>query len=176
MKRFRWQFLTIGIAVAALVGGVLAAPASGATGVTAAFIKTSDWGSGYEAKYTISNGGASALTSWTVEFTLPSGQSIASLWDGSYTASGQNITVKNTWNGSIGVGGSASFGFTVRGSGANPANCKVNGAACDGTGNPPTTTTTTTTTTVEPSRCRAPVAARRTSTWAGATRRTRRRS
>jgi len=140
MKRFRWQFLTIGLAVAAVVGGVLAAPASGATGVTAAFTKTSDWGSGYEAKYTITNGGSSALTAWTVEFTLPSGQSIASLWDGSYTASGQNITVKNTWNGTIGAGGSASFGFTVRGSGANPSNCKVNGAACDGTGNPPTTT------------------------------------
>ncbi|MFI6095490.1 cellulose binding domain-containing protein [Lentzea sp. NPDC051213] len=150
MKKFRWQFLTIGLAVAAMVGGVLAAPASGATGVTAAFTKTSEWSSGYEAKYTITNGGSSALTSWTVEFTLPGGQSIASLWDGTYTASGQNITVKNTWNGSIGVGASASFGFTVRGSGANPSNCKVNGGTCDGTGNPPTTTTTTTTTSSNP--------------------------
>ena len=145
MKRFRWQFLTIGLAVAAVVGGVVAAPASGATGVTAAFTKTSSWDSGYEAKYTISNGGGSALTSWTVEFTLPSGQSIASLWDGSYTANGQNITVRNTWNGNVSVGGSTSFGFTVRGSGGNPSNCKINGASCDGTGNPTTTTTTTTT-------------------------------
>lgn len=144
MKRFRWQFLTIGLAVAAVVGGVVAAPASGATGVTAAFTKTSDWGSGYEAKYTISNGGGSALSSWTVEFTLPSGQSIASLWDGSYTANGQSVTVRNTWNGNVPVGGSTSFGFTVSGSGGSPSNCKINGASCDGTGNPTTTTTTTT--------------------------------
>jgi hypothetical protein len=150
MKRFRWQFLTIGLAVAAVVGGVLAAPASGATGVTAAFTKTSEWASGYEAKYTITNGGSSALTSWTVEFTLPSGQSIASLWDGAHTANGQTITVRNTWNGNVAVGGTASFGFTVRGSGGSPTGCKVNGAACDGTGQPPTTTTTTTTTSNPP--------------------------
>ncbi|SFR28173.1 Glycosyl hydrolases family 18 [Lentzea waywayandensis] len=147
MKKFRWQILTIGLAIATVVGGVVAAPASGASGVTAAFTKTSDWGSGYEAKYTISNSGGSALSSWTVEFTLPSGQSIASLWDGSYAANGQTITVRNTWNGNVPVGGSTSFGFTVRGSGANPSNCTVNGGSCDGTGNPPTTTTTTTTTT-----------------------------
>lgn len=147
MKKFRWQILTLGLAMATVVGGVVAAPASGASGVTAAFTKTSDWGSGYEAKYTISNSGGSALTSWTVEFTLPSGQSIASLWDGSYAANGQNITVRSTWNGSVPVGGSTSFGFTVKGSGGTPSNCKVNGGSCDGTGNPPTTTTTTTTTT-----------------------------
>ncbi|GGU58523.1 cellulose binding domain-containing protein [Lentzea flava] len=147
MKRFRWQILTLGLAIATVVGGVVAAPASGATGVTATFTKTSEWSSGYEAKYTISNGGSSALTSWTVEFTLPSGQSIGSLWDGSHTASGQNITVRSTWNGNVPVGGSASFGFTVSGSGGSPSNCKVNGGSCDGTGQPPTTTTTTTTTT-----------------------------
>ncbi|WP_434445890.1 cellulose binding domain-containing protein [Lentzea sp. E54] len=150
MKKFRWQFLTAALALATVVGGVVAAPASGATGVTAAFTKTSDWGSGYEAKYTISNSGGSALSSWTVEFTLPSGQSIASLWDGSYAANGQTITVRNTWNGNVPVGGSASFGFTVRGSGGSPADCKINGGSCDGTGNPPTTTTTTTTTTSNP--------------------------
>nr|WP_245778066.1 cellulose binding domain-containing protein [Lentzea xinjiangensis] len=132
--------------MATVVGGVLAAPASGATGVTAAFTKTSDWGSGYEAKYTISNSGGSALSSWTVEFTLPGGQSIASLWDGSYAANGQNITVRNTWNGTVPVGGSVSFGFTVRGTGGSPTGCKINGGSCDG-GQPPTTTTTTTTTT-----------------------------
>ncbi|SDH04270.1 Cellulose binding domain-containing protein [Lentzea fradiae] len=147
MKKFRWQFLAAAVAVATAVGGLAVAPASGATGVTAAFTKTSDWGSGYEAKYTISNSGGSALSSWTVEFTLPGGQSIASLWDGSYAANGQNITVRSTWNGSVPVGGSVSFGFTVRGSGGAPSNCKINGGSCDGGGQQPTTTTTTTTTT-----------------------------
>ncbi len=146
MKKFRWQFLAAAVAMATVTGGVLAAPASGATGVTAAFTKTSDWGSGYEAKYTISNSGNSSLSSWNVEFTLPGGQAIASLWDGSYAANGQNITVRNTWNGTVPVGGSVSFGFTVRGSGGVPADCKINGGSCDG-GQPPTTTTTTTTTT-----------------------------
>ncbi|GLZ35998.1 chitinase [Lentzea sp. NBRC 105346] len=150
MKRLRWQLIGVATAVAAVVAGlVVAAPASGATGVTATFTKGSDWGTGYEGKYTINNGGSSAITSWTVVFTLPSGHRIGSLWDGSYTTSGQTVTVKNTWNGSIGVGGSASFGFNVTYSGAYsaPSGCTVNGASCDGSGNPPTTTSTTTTTT-----------------------------
>lgn len=145
MKKFRWQFLAAAIALATAAGGLAAAPANGAAGVTAAFTRTSDWGSGYEAKYTISNNGGSALSSWTVEFTLPGGQSIASLWDGSYAANGQNITVRSTWNGSVPVGGSVSFGFTVSGSGGVPTDCKINGGSCDGGGQQPTTTTTTTT-------------------------------
>ncbi|WP_425266111.1 cellulose binding domain-containing protein [Amycolatopsis regifaucium] len=137
-------------AAAATAGAVLViAPASAAGGIGAAFSKGSDWGSGWEGKYTISNNSGSSLPTWTVEFDLPSGHSIASLWDGSYSVSGQHVTVKNTWNGNLSNGGSTSFGFNVKYSGGYvaPANCKLNGGSCDPGGGTPTTTPTTPTTT-----------------------------
>ncbi|MEV8440945.1 glycosyl hydrolase family 18 protein [Actinosynnema sp. NPDC051121] len=150
MSKIRWHVTALFVAVATLVVGLVVAPAaSGAGGVSATFSKGSDWGTGYEGKYTIKNGGTAALSSWTVEFDLPSGHKVSSLWDGSYTASGQHVTVKNTWNGSVGVGASVSFGFNVTYSGtfSGPTNCKLNGASCDAGGTNPTTTTTTSTTT-----------------------------
>jgi chitinase len=132
-----------------LVFGIAVVPASGAGGVAATFSKGSDWGTGYEGKYTISNGGTTARTSWTVEFDLPANHKIASLWDGSYTASGQHVTVKNSWNGNIAPGGTASFGFNVAYTGAYsaPTGCKLDGGSCDAGGTPPTSSSTTTTTT-----------------------------
>ncbi|MEV7551501.1 cellulose binding domain-containing protein [Amycolatopsis sp. NPDC089917] len=138
----------VGLAAAAATAGavLVIAPASAAGGVGAAFSKGSDWGSGWEGKYTISNNSGSSLPTWTVEFDLPAGHSIASLWDGSYSVSGQHVTVKNTWNGNLSNGGNTSFGFNVKYSGTYvaPANCKINGGSCDPGGGPTTTPTTTT--------------------------------
>ncbi|MFD8493678.1 cellulose binding domain-containing protein [Amycolatopsis sp. NPDC059657] len=146
MTKRKWlPALGLAAAVGALVAGMVIAPSAGAAnGITASFTKGSDWGTGYEGKYTISNGSSTGISSWTLEFDLASGQSIASLWDGSYTASGQHITVKSTWNGSVAAGGTASFGFNVKYSGSYsaPAGCKINGGSCDG-GTTPTTTPTT---------------------------------
>jgi chitinase len=141
MSKLRWPHL-VGIctATAALVLGIAAVPAQGAGGVSATFSKGSDWGTGYEGKYTITNGSGSARTSWTVEFDLPSGHRLSGLWDGGSTVSGQHVTVKNTWNGNIAPGASVSFGFNVAYSGAftAPANCKLDGGSCSATGQPPT--------------------------------------
>ncbi|WP_409496718.1 glycosyl hydrolase family 18 protein [Amycolatopsis sp. cmx-11-12] len=147
MSRKRWHLIGLFTAVAALAVGLVTVPASAAGGVGASLTKGSDWGSGWEGKYTISNKSGSSLSSWTLEFDLAAGHSIASLWDGSYTVSGQHVTVKNTWNGNVSNGGTVSFGFNVKYSGAYtaPANCKINGGSCDPGGGTPTTTPTTTT-------------------------------
>jgi hypothetical protein len=56
------------------VGTLLATAGSAyAAGPTATFAKTSDWGGGFEGRYTITNGGSAAITSWTLEFDLPVG-------------------------------------------------------------------------------------------------------
>jgi hypothetical protein len=111
----------------------LATPAA-AAGPTAAFTKTQDWGTGYEGKYTVSNPGPGTLATWRVEFDLPASQTVNSLWDGTLTRSGNHYTVVNSWNGNVPAGGTASFGFN--GSYAPtftaPANCRLNGASCDG--------------------------------------------
>lgn len=112
-----------------------AAPAA-AAGETAVFVKTSDWGSGWEGKYTITNGGTATITSWRVEFDLPAGTTPGSFWDALLTSSGNHHTFANReYNGTLAPGASASFGFLASGSGT-PQNCKVNGADCGGGGNP----------------------------------------
>ncbi len=149
MSTIRWHLVALFVAIGTVITALAVVPASGATGVTASFSQSSDWGTGYEGKYTISNGSASALSSWTVEFDLPSGQSISSLWDGDHTVDGQHVTVRNLgWNGTVAPGQQVSFGFVVNTSGdaAPPTNCLVNGEPCGGGTPPPPTSTTTTTT------------------------------
>jgi Cellulose binding domain/Glycosyl hydrolases family 18/Fibronectin type III domain len=111
----------------------LASPAA-AAGPTAAFTRTQDWGTGFEAKYTITNAGPGTLATWRVEFDLPAAEQVSSLWDGTLTRSGNHYTVANSWNGNVPAGGTASFGFIGAYSGAfaAPANCRLNGASCDG--------------------------------------------
>ncbi|MEV6644732.1 cellulose binding domain-containing protein [Amycolatopsis sp. NPDC051371] len=123
---------------------LVVSPANAATAPSAAFAKDSDWGSGYQAKYTIS-AGTSALTSWKLEFDLPAGSTLGSYWDALDTPSGAHHSFANReYNGNVAAGASTSFGFLVSGSGL-PANCKLNGQPCAG-GTSPTTTPTTTTT------------------------------
>ncbi|MFE1230818.1 glycosyl hydrolase family 18 protein [Streptomyces sp. NPDC058745] len=120
--------------LAAMVG--LAAPAEAATSATATYTKVSDWGSGFEGKWTVKNTGTTALTSWTVEWDYPSGTAVTSAWDATVTSSGTHWTAKNVgWNGSLSPGASVSFGFNGSGAGA-PSGCKVNGASCDGSTQP----------------------------------------
>lgn len=120
-------------------------PATAAGGVGAAFAKTSDWGSGYQAQYTITNGGNSSISSWKVAFDLPSGSSVGSYWDALLTQSGNHYTFTNRdYNGTLAPGASVIFGWVGTGSGT-PANCTLNGGSCDaGSATGGTTTGTTT--------------------------------
>ncbi|MGW0431230.1 chitinase [Micromonospora sp. NPDC003197] len=140
--------------VVAVVAGLVAAlgvvwgqlPAF-AAGVTASFVRVSDWGSGWEGRYTITNGGSTTVSSWSLVFDLPVGTGVGSYWDALLSSSGQRHTFTNrSWNGSIVPGGSVSFGFLASGSGS-PLNCTLNGQPCGGGANPtgsPTATPTAT--------------------------------
>ncbi|QFZ23111.1 cellulose binding domain-containing protein [Saccharothrix syringae] len=111
-----------------------AATATAAPGLTATFTKTQDWGSGFEAKFTVANGGPQAVTSWRIEFDLPAGTAVGAYWDVLITRTGDHYVATNrNYNGNVGVGASVAFGFTGTGSGA-PLNCTINGASCTGGG------------------------------------------
>jgi Cellulose binding domain/Glycosyl hydrolases family 18 len=117
-------------------------PASAAGGVGAAFAKTSDWGSGYQGQYTITNTGGSSVSSWKVAFDLPSGTSVGSYWDGLLTQSGSHYTFTNRdFNGTLAPGASATFGWVSNGSGT-PTNCTLNGGSCASGGSTSGGTTT----------------------------------
>jgi chitinase len=109
-----------------------------AAGPTATFAKVSDWGSGFEGRYTITNGGATTITGWSVQFDLPAGTAVGTFWDALLTASASHYAFTNRdYNGTVGPGASVSFGFVGSGPGG-PANCTLNGAPCGaGTPQPP---------------------------------------
>lgn len=105
--------------------------ASAAGGVGATFAKTSDWGSAYQAQYTITNNSGSTLSSWKVEFDLPSGTGISSSWDADLAQSGTHFTFTNKdYNGSLAPGASTVFGWVSTGAGT-PVDCLLNGGSCD---------------------------------------------
>jgi chitinase len=127
MKRPLVLLVTV---ILACLGSV--APVASAAGERAAFAKVSDWGSGWEGRFTVTNGGTTPIGSWRVEFDLPAGTSMGSYWDALLTSSGTHHTFTNReYNGSLAPGASATFGFLGTGPGA-PLNCRVNGADCGG--------------------------------------------
>jgi Cellulose binding domain/Glycosyl hydrolases family 18 len=120
------------VAAVALIGGVatflLVQPAAQAA--TAAFVRTSSWAGGYEAKFTITNTTSSTIDSWTVEFDFPAGTSVGTFWDALVTTSGRHVTATNrNYNGTLAPGATTTFGFVAAGTG-DPTNCTVNGAPC----------------------------------------------
>jgi hypothetical protein len=142
-KRLR---LTIYLSAAALAigGGGLAAVAATAPGgeLTATFTKDSDWGTGYQARYTIRNSGGTAVTGWRVQFGLPASARLTSFWEAGVTTAGSVSTATNqSYNGTVPAGGSVEFGFLVTGSG-DPTTCTINGGPCGG-GAPATSAPTT---------------------------------
>jgi hypothetical protein len=136
---------TLGAALLAVAATGVALPAQAAGSVTATFSKDSDWGTGYQANYTITNGTASSISTWTVAFDLPSGLSPGSYWDALVTTGGQHVTAKNRdYNGTVAAGASVSFGFLVNGGSGSPTGCTINGASC-ATGSSPSPSPTRTT-------------------------------
>jgi hypothetical protein len=127
------------ITVISVIVFLPAAQSSAANGLSASFVKVSDWGSGFEGKITVTNGTSSALPSWTVEFDMPAGSQITTSWDTVRTSSGQHYTFKPpTWAGPLGAGASASFGFNGSpGNFSGIQNCRLNSDTCtSGPSNP----------------------------------------
>jgi len=123
-------------AVTAVILSLLIAPAANAAGVTAAFTKVSDWGTGFEGKVTITNGTTSSLSTWTVALDFPSGYTITSTWDATHASSGVTHTfTPPSWAGPLAPGATATFGFN-----GSPGNfpgitaCRLNGGSCTGGG------------------------------------------
>jgi Cellulose binding domain/Fibronectin type III domain len=107
-------------------------PASSSCSVT--YTVSGSWPGGYGANVTVADTGATALSSWTLTFTLPPGEAVQSGWDATWAQSGQAVTVTSaSWNGALAAnGGSTQIGFngTDSGSAAPPTVFYLNGATC----------------------------------------------
>jgi hypothetical protein len=78
---------------------------------TAAFLLTSDWGTGFGGQITISNTQTTAVNNWSLSFDWD--RSITSIWNGTIASHvGNEYVITNAgWNASIAPGGAAEFGF-----------------------------------------------------------------
>jgi hypothetical protein len=93
-------------------GGPRASAASAATGCSASYATQSQWSGGMVSGVTVTNTGTSALTAWTVTFTFGGDQKVTSAWGASLTQSIEYVTATNaSYDGSVAVGASTSFGF-----------------------------------------------------------------
>ncbi|WP_030271905.1 cellulose binding domain-containing protein [Streptomyces sp. NRRL B-24484] len=142
------------IATVIVAGGVVAlASSASAASLGAVYSRTSTWDSGYTGQYVVSNSTSAAIDGWTLSFDLPTGAKISSLWNASYTASGQHITVKpESWNKRIESGRTVDIGFVVQGAGGaqgEPGHCLINEVSCS-TGPAPTPSGRPTTATPKP--------------------------
>jgi cellulase/cellobiase CelA1 len=111
----------------------VSAPPSTSAGACAVGYTMNAWNSGFTASVHITNRGTSAIDGWTLAFTLPSGQSITSGWNATYTGTSGAITARNvSFNGPLAAGGSADIGFqaTHTGNTDKPASFTLNGVPC----------------------------------------------
>ncbi|MEU1183007.1 cellulose binding domain-containing protein [Streptomyces sp. NPDC005820] len=122
-----------GVVAAAVVGGgaVFVAGTAQAAGVGAAYTRTSDWSTGYTAQYVVTNNSGRVKADWKLEFDLPAGARLSSLWNAESTVGGRHVTVTPPkWDtDGLAVGESVTVGFVVNGTG-DPVGCRVDGGAC----------------------------------------------
>ncbi|EFL37986.1 cellulose binding domain-containing protein [Streptomyces griseoflavus] len=94
---------------------------------------TNEWPDGFQAEVRLTNTGSAPWNGWTLNWSFTDGQKVTQLWNASHTQTGPAVTVRNTdWNGTVGPGSSAAFGFTGSRTGANaqPAAFALGDRAC----------------------------------------------
>ncbi|GIF22897.1 hypothetical protein Ate02nite_56270 [Paractinoplanes tereljensis] len=85
---------------------------------SAAWTVVSTWPGGYQVDVAVSATGSAPTTGWRVNWTMPSGQSVSQVWNGSLTTNGSAAAVTNAaYNGALTPGSGTSFGLIVSGSG-----------------------------------------------------------
>ncbi|WP_225095369.1 glycoside hydrolase family 48 protein [Streptomyces sp. CoH27] len=138
-------------AMAAAFALPLSMLAAGATTAHAASVQcsvdytTNDWGSGFTAGLTITNRGTDAVNGWTLSYAYSGNQKLSNGWNGTWSQSGQTVTVQNaSYNGTIAAGAAVTTGaqFTYSGTNTAPASFSVNGTTCAGAHQPPVTVLT----------------------------------
>ncbi|QUQ64633.1 endo-1,4-beta-xylanase [Kutzneria sp. CA-103260] len=91
------------------------------------------WNTGLTESITITNTGSSAISGWSLAFTLAGGQAITSAWNATIAPSTGAVTAKNVnYNGSVAPGASVSFGFQASHTGdtSTPGDFTLNGTRC----------------------------------------------
>ncbi|MDQ0765187.1 glycoside hydrolase family 6 protein [Streptomyces canus] len=144
MSRTRTALLAA-LALVAGASGTALAVAPGDAGIAAVpctvdYKVQNQWDTGFTAAVTITNNSA-AKSSWSLKWSYAGNQKVTSGWNAKISQSGTAVTAANeSYNGTLGTGGSASFGFqgTYSGTNAVPATFTLDGVTCNVDGGGPT--------------------------------------
>lgn len=108
-------------------------PPDRATGACSVKYTANGWNAGFTGTVRLTNTGTSAVSSWTLGFTFPSGQTVTQGWSATWAQTGSAVTATSLpWNGSLAPGASVEIGFNGAHTGTNtaPTAFTVNGASC----------------------------------------------
>ncbi|WP_156723772.1 glycoside hydrolase family 6 protein [Streptomyces apocyni] len=144
LTRPRTALLAACALIATAAGTAVAADAdlqAAAPGCEVDYQVQGDWGSGFTGAVTVTNTG-DPVTSWDLKWSFSGNQQVSNGWNAELSQSGTDVTASNvSYNGALGTGASASFGFNANYSGGNalPDTFTLNGVVCgdDGGGDPP---------------------------------------
>ncbi|MFC7896601.1 cellulase family glycosylhydrolase [Streptomyces sp. NPDC057381] len=92
-----------------------------------------EWPGGFQGEIAVRNTGTAPLGPWTLDFTFPDGQTVTSMWGGTPTQTGGEVSVTPApYTATVPAGGTVTLGFTAGKGAANtaPAVFSVNGNAC----------------------------------------------
>jgi hypothetical protein len=101
---------------------------------TVRFRLTDSWPGGFTASVGITNNGSSAVSPWTLTWTVTAGQQVTHGWDGEYSQTGGQVTVHPaSYNPAIAASATTSIGFNGSYASTNPAptGFALNGTRCD---------------------------------------------
>ncbi len=99
---------------------------SGPGTCTGTYSLVNSWSGGFQGQVVVKNTGSGTKNGWKLSWTYPGSQKISSLWNGTYSQSGETVAVNNaSYNGSIASGGTVTVGFTGTYSGSNTAPSSV---------------------------------------------------
>jgi endoglucanase len=114
-------------------GPSASASPTGKAAATCTYSITNSWSGGFQAQVVVADTGTAPINGWTLAWTFPGDQKINNLWGGTYTQTGEAVSVTPaSYAADIAAGSSATIGFTgtFTASDTAPASFTLNGAAC----------------------------------------------
>ncbi|MUL41378.1 cellulose 1,4-beta-cellobiosidase [Streptomonospora sp. PA3] len=133
----RWPGRAVASVSALAIGAAglaAASPAHAAEGCEVEYTVVNEWSTGFTANVAVTNLG-DPIDGWELEWDFPGDQQVGNGWNGSYSQSGQHVTVTDAgYNATLGTSSSVQIGFNGTYSGSNeaPAEFTLNGVVCDG--------------------------------------------
>ena len=95
----------------------------GGGGCAAAYRVAGAWQGAFQGEVVVRNSGTSTLNGWTVTVPFASAAMITQLWGGTYTQSGNTVTIRNMpYNGNLAPGTTTTLGFLANTSGSSGTN------------------------------------------------------